>query len=64
MTSELIHPPMPSGARERGGTHVNILGTSTDLSENRPYRFVMDPDCTDMDGTNMVLSSISVAILK
>ena len=55
---------MPSGARERGGTHVNILGTSTDLSENHLYRFVMDPDRMDTDGMNTVLSGISVAILK
>ena len=43
---------------------VTTLGTSTDLSENRPYRFVTDPDRTDTDGTNTVLSGISVAILK
>ena len=40
------------------------VGTSTDLSENRPYRFVTDPDRTDTDGTDTVLSGISVAILK
>jgi hypothetical protein len=40
------------------------LGTSTDLSENRPYGYVTDPDRTDTDGTDTVLSGISVAILK
>jgi hypothetical protein len=44
-------------------THTG-LGTSTDLSENRPYKYVTDPDRTDTDGTDTVLSGISVAILK
>ena len=33
-----------------------MVGTSTDLSENRPYGYVTDPDRTDTDGTDMVLS--------
>jgi hypothetical protein len=46
------------------GNRVRQVGTSTDLSENRPYKYVTDPDRTDTDGTDTVLSGISVAILK
>jgi len=48
----------------REGQIISALGTSTDLSENRPYGYVTDPDRTDTDGTDTVLSGISVAILK
>ena len=41
-----------------------VIRTSTDLSKNCPYKVVTDLNHMDTDGTDMVLSSISMAILK